>query len=174
MKPELKKLVEACLQQLRTARRLKNPPPEKIAEYQVTPLSPDGSERRYYRISAPGITSFIATDASGCGERSKKSGRSQNNSFRLIQQHLAKLNFPVPGFLGPQSTGDDFYLLEDLGDTTLHNFVKTQSWSSNTITRYQKALKLLLRLQVDAAAGFSPDWAYAGGFYDHDLIVTVK
>ena len=172
MKPELKNLIEDYLQQLQTANNPESLLQKTVDKYRVTPLSPDGSDRLYYRITAPGVTSFIATDATDCGAKNEISGRSQNNSFRLIQQHLTKLNFPVPGYLSTQSTGDDFYLLEDLGDTTLHDFVKTQGWNGNTITRYRKVLKLLLKLQVDAAAGFSRNWAYAGGFYDYDLIVT--
>jgi aminoglycoside/choline kinase family phosphotransferase len=172
MKPELKSLVESYLQQLEGERDSTNRPQNLLDEFQVTPLSPDGSDRLYYRVTAPGITPFIATDASGCAEKDKNSGRSQNNSFRLIQQHLKKLNFPVPGYLTDESAGDDLYLLDDLGDTTLHSFVKTHGWGSRTITRYQEALKLLLRLQIDAAAAFNPDWAYAGGFYDFSLIVT--
>ncbi len=172
MKPELKNLVEAYLQQLRAATDPESFPQETIDKYQVTPLSPDGSDRLYYRITAPQTTSFIAADATGCGKKDKNSGRSQNNSFYLIQQHLNKLNFPVPGYLGDKAAGDDLYLLEDLGDITLHNFVKTQGWTDNTITCYRKVLQLLLKLQIDAAAGFSPDWAYAGGFYDFELIVT--
>ncbi len=171
MKPELKNLITAYLQQLRAAAQRKKPDPETTAEYQVTPLSPDGSERLYYRISAPRIT-FIAADATGCGEPDKNSGLSQNNSFSLIQQHLNKLNFPVPGYLGDRAADDALYLIEDLGDTTLYDLVKTQGWNKRTVAYYREALKLLLKLQINAAPGFSPDWAYAGGFYDYELIVN--
>ncbi len=140
-------------------------------KFRVTPLSPDGSARIYYRITAAGISPFIAVDAVGCSEKDKNSGRSQNNSFRLIQEHLTRLDFPVPQYLSDKSTGDDLYLLEDLGDTTLHNFVRTHGWGERTITLYRETLSLLLRLQIEAAATFNPNWAYAGGFYDHELIV---
>ncbi len=172
MKPELKNLVESYLKQIEDERNSDNRPQNLLDKFQITPLSPDGSDRLYYRVTAPGIKSFIATDASGCAEKDKNSSLSQNNSFRRIQQHLKKLNFPVPDYLTNESAGDDLYLLDDLGDTTLHNFVKVHGWSSNTIARYQEALKLLLRLQIDAAATFNPNWAYAGGFYDYELIVT--
>jgi len=171
MKPELKNLVESYLQQVRTDKHFENQPQNAVNKFRITPLSPDGSDRLYFRITAPGITSFIAVDATGCGDQDKNSGLSQNNSFRLIHEHLAKLNFPVPQYLSGKTAGDDLYLLEDLGDTTLHNFVTTYGWSRRTVSLYRRAISLLQRLQIDAATGFNPDWAYAGAFYDYELIV---
>lgn len=176
MKQELKNLIETHLKQIKSDKQSVKQPQNKIDDFLVTPLSPDGSDRLYYRISSPqtaaNFAPFIATDATGCREKDENSGLSQNNSFRLIQKHLAKLEFPVPGYITDATTGDDLYLLEDLGDTTLHDFVKTHGWSSNTIDLYRETLKLLLQLQIDAGKTFTPDWAYAGGFYDYELIVT--
>ncbi len=171
MKPELKILAESYLQQFKNDKHSVNQPQNAVNEFQIAPLSPDGSDRLYFRITAPGITPFIAVDAADCSEKDKNSGCSQNNSFRFIQEHLKNLNFPVPKYLTNRSTGDDFYLLEDLGDTTLHNFVRANAWNNHTVTIYREAISLLLRLQIDAAKNFNPDWAYAGGFYDHELIV---
>ena len=171
MKPELENLVESYLKQVQADKFPDNQPQNIVDKFQITPLSPDGSDRIYFRITAPGVTPFIAVDAAGCSEKDKNSDLSQNNSFRLIHEHLAKLNFPVPKYLSNKPTGDNLYLLEDLGDTTLHNFVKTHGWSSRTVTYYREAISLLLRLQIDAAENFNPSWAYAGGFYDHELIV---
>jgi len=171
MNPKLKKLVESYLKQVQPKKY-----PEKLSQnsadtFQTMPLSPDGSDRLYFRISSPGITPCIAVDAAGCSTKDKNSGLSQNNSFRLIQEHLTKLNFQVPQYLTSKSTGDDLYLLEDLGDTTLYNFVKDHGWNSCTISLYREAISLLLQLQINAAPAFNPDWAYAGGFYDYELIV---
>lgn len=171
MNPQLKILVEFYLQQVKGDKYSADQPQNGGENFQITPLSPDGSNRIYYRITAPGITPFIAVDAAGCSAKEKSSGLSQNNSFRLIQEHLKKLNFPVPRYLINSSAGDDLYLLEDLGDTTLHNFVKTHGWNSRTVTIYRQAISLLLKLQINAAENFNPEWAYAGGFYDHELIV---
>lgn len=172
MNPELKNLVKSHLKQVQSDKYSDNQPLNTAEKFRIIPLSPDGSDRIYFRITAPGIKPFIAVDATGCSAKNKYSSLSQNNSFRLIQEHLAKLNFPVPQYLTEKATGDDLYLLEDLGDTTLHNYVKTHGWSSRTVALYRKTISLLLRLQIDAAATFNPNWAYAGGFYDHELIVN--
>ncbi len=163
MHKDLKNKISAYIQQLQVA--------DQNVKFQIRPLSPDGSDRLYYRITAPGISSFIAADASGCSTRDKQSGLSQNNTFKLIQQHLENLNFPVPAYLTADSADEDIYLLQDLGDITLHNFIKKHGWHSKSIALYQEVLSLLLHLQVEAARDFNPQWAYAGGFYDHELIV---
>ncbi|MCK5539644.1 MAG: phosphotransferase [Deltaproteobacteria bacterium] len=163
MKQELNRQIVSYLKQ--------NQPLSQPSEFQVSPLSPDGSDRIYYRITAPRVASFIATDASGCSRKEVPTGLSQNNSFRIIQQHLEKLGFPVPKFLAPKFANDELYLLQDLGNITLYNFVKQHGWCNKTIAIYRNVLTLLLRLQTEAAETFNPDWAYAGGFYNHELIV---
>ena len=163
MHRDLKKTVTNYIQQL--------PAAGQNVEFQIEPLSPDGSDRLYYRITGPGIPSFIAVDATGCRTRDRDSGLSQNNTFRTIQQHLENLNFPVPAYLAADSAEEDIYLLQDLGDVTLHNFIKQHGWHHQSIALYKNVILLLLDLQVEAARGFKPEWAYAGGFYDHELIV---
>ena len=165
-------MIKKALKELISA-YLKSNQAENLTDgFKVAPLSPDGSDRIYYRITAPGMTPFIATDAGGCGQKNKHSGLSQNNSFRLIQQHLEQLNFPAAKYLYRDAYGDDLYLLQDLGDTTLYHFVKKEGWNGKTIALYENVLSLLLRLQLEAAPTFDPNWAYAGGFYDYDLIVA--
>ena len=163
MHKDLKKKVTTYIQQLQAAG-------QKV-EFQIKPLSPDGSDRLYYRITGLGIPSFIAVDATGCRARDSNSGLSQNNTFRIIQQHLEKMNFPVPAYLAADSANDDLYLLQDLGDVTLHSFIQKHGWHHQSIALYQKVISLLLGLQVEAARDFKPQWAYAGGFYNHELIV---
>ncbi len=163
MHKALKNQITTYIRHLQTA--------DQRADIQITRLTPDGSDRLYYRVTAPGIAPFIAADASQCKACDKSSGLSQNNTFRTIQQHLENLNFPVPKYLSADSNDDDLYLLQDLGDTTLHSFVQQHGWQEQTLELYRKALSLLLRLQVEAVKNFKPQWAYAGGFYDYELII---
>ena len=150
---------------------------ERLAErraaggFVVEPLTPDGSDRVYFRIRPENGEPFIAVDGRGTGSRSRfvsAAGVSQNQTFFLIRDHLEKLGFPVPGLLGREISGD-FYLLEDLGDATLCDVVQS-SRPEMAVDLYRKALSLLARLQVEAAPGFDPAWAYGGGYYDRRVI----
>ena len=146
-------------------------PSKEIPDFQVLPLTPDGSERLYYRIICPGNEPFIAVNAQGTGLKKNHSSKlSQNRSFILIRNHLAALDFPVPELLS-QDHNDDFYLLQDLGDTTLYKTVKEQGWNPQTIEFYQDTISLLLRLQSVAAKKFDPSCCYAGAYYDQQLII---
>ncbi len=141
--------------------------------FRVQPLTPDGSDRRYFRITASADRTFIAVDAAGTGPASRfvsETGISQNHTFIRVRDHLAGLGFPVPGLLARDS-GYNYYLLEDLGDVTLYRKVVKRGLDEEVLTDYRRALALLARLQVEAAAGFDPAWAYAGGFYDRKLLI---
>ena len=153
-------------------RFLKQPRPQgQLPDCQVSSLTPDGSDRLYYRITGPGNESFIAVDARGTGLKQNHSSQlSQNQSFILIRNHLAALDFPVPKLLS-QNHNCDFYLLQDLGDTTLYQTIKKQGWSHQTIDLYRDTISLLLRLQSVAIEKFDPVWCYAGAYYDQQLII---
>ncbi|MEA1922683.1 MAG: phosphotransferase [Pseudomonadota bacterium] len=140
---------------------------------QVSPLTPDGSDRLYYRISCPGHDPFIAVDAQGTGKKNQSTRLSQNQSFTLIRNHLSDLSFPVPELLsqGLQDPNGNFYLLQDLGDTTLYRAIKTQGWTPQTIDLYKDTISLLLRVQTVAATKFDPACCYAGAYYDQQLII---
>ncbi len=146
------------------------PPGEGITNFQVSPLTPDGSDRLYYRISGSGKEPFIAVDAKGCGQENHPSGLSQNQTFILIRNHLADLGFPVPELLS-QNPDSNFYLLQDLGDTTLYQTIKEQGWNPQTINLYKDTISLLLHLQSVAIEKFDPAWCYAGAYYDQQLII---
>ncbi|MEA3347842.1 MAG: phosphotransferase [Pseudomonadota bacterium] len=145
-------------------------PKEQLTNFQVAPLTPDGSDRLYYRITCPDNESFIAVDAQGTGKKNQSSGLSQNRTFILIRNHLADLDFPVPELLS-QNPNSDFYLLQDLGDTTLCQTIKTQGWGPQTIDLYKNTISLLLRLQSVAVEKFDQAWCYAGAYYDQQLII---
>jgi len=63
-------------------------------------------------------------------------------------------------------------LLEDLGDRSLCRAVHDcgDDHRAPVAALYRRALALLARLQVEAAAGFDPAWAYGGGRYDRRVI----
>ena len=147
------------------------PLPEKRAEFTVALLTPDGSDRLYYRITVADSQSLIAVDGRGTGLKDGQSSTlSQNHSFIHIRNHLAALKFPVPELFS-QSQNGDLYLLQDLGDTTLYRIVQEQGWEQTTINLYRDTLTLLLQVQTSAAEKFDPAWCYAGAYYDRQLII---
>ncbi|MCD6292166.1 MAG: phosphotransferase [Deltaproteobacteria bacterium] len=162
LKKELNNLIYQFITQFQTG--------EINTSFRVKPLTPDGSDRLYYRITCPENEPFIAVDAQGTGGKYQLSGLSQNQSFILIRKHLANLGFPVPELLS-QSPDDNFYLLQDLGDTTLYQAVKIQGWNPQTIDLYKDTISLLLQLQIATAKEFNPSWCYAGSYYDQNLII---
>ncbi len=146
-------------------------PDDHLPDFKVSPLTPDGSERLYYRIACSESDPFIVVDARGTGrKKNHSSGCSQNRSFILIRNHLAALGFPVPELL-LEDQNDDFYFLQDLGDITLYQTIKEQGWNHQTINLYQDTISLLLRLQLIAGEKFVSSWCYAGAYYDQQLII---
>ena len=75
----------------------------------VQPLTPAGSSRRYYRLSAPGVTSVVGVEGVDCRE---------NEAFIYLSRHLADVGANVPTVL---AASDDHmsYLITDLGDIAL-------------------------------------------------------
>lgn len=159
--------------------------PESGGGIIICPLSGDGSERRYFRIQEPfehkqiDRASFIAVDGGqdkasfgnppgrGCG------ARNQNESFHLIRRHLEKHGFPVPGMLAKNHEGN-YYLLEDLGDLTVYQQVRQRLADKQLYSLYENIIRLLIRLQSQAAKGFQPAYCYAGHLYDRELIENLE
>ena len=146
-------------------------PSSNLTDFKISPLTPDGSDRLYYRISYLDGVPFIAVDARGTGLKINHPYElSQNQTFILIRDHLANLDFPVPILLS-RSQNCDYYLLQDLGDITLYQTIKEQGWNRHTIDLYQDVLSLLLQLQTVARDKFDQSWCYAGAYYNRQLIL---
>ncbi|NIA18817.1 MAG: phosphotransferase [Xanthomonadaceae bacterium] len=138
-------------------------------------LAGDGSDRKYYRVqTCLHEKQLIAVDAShGWGKfRQINSIRvTENHSFMYLAQHLSKLGFPVPQVLS-SSLDCGYYLLEDLGTTTLYDLINGGNCDTDIHLYYRQALKLLIKIQHKATLTFKPSWCYAGGHYDRKLIIS--
>jgi aminoglycoside/choline kinase family phosphotransferase/dTDP-glucose pyrophosphorylase len=133
--------------------------------YDIRPLHGDGSDRRWYRLSAScgtliladhGIHSHIVT------------GEAQ--AYTAIGRHLFAKGVPVPEihFADPFS---GLVFIQDLGDTNLQACLKQPLDRGTRKGLYEQVIDALVRLAVDGADGFDPNWAYQGAAYDRKLIL---
>ena len=138
-------------------------------------LAGDGSDRRYYRIQThKHQEQVIAVEAVDGRERYRQINSikvTENHSFMFLARHLSRLGFPVPEVLFSSLDGC-YYLLQDLGTTTLCDLVNEESWNTGLQGCYHQALDLLIELQQKAGVTFDPSWCYAGGHYDRRLIIS--
>lgn len=110
------------------------------------PLTPSGSDRKYYRLSSP--------DGSVIGAYNPI--EQENTAFLSFTRHFRQLGLPVPAILAEDS--DNFvYLLEDLGDTTLFSLLPHSRdqvlFTKDIIDIYRKILDQLPRFQIEGAKG---------------------
>jgi len=138
-------------------------------------LAGDGSDRTYYRISIHGHhETLIAVEALHGSARFRQINSvkvTENHSFMYVAQHLSKLGFPVPHVLS-SSLACGYYLLEDLGTTTLYTLINGGNCDSDIRLYYRQALNLLIKIQHKATLTFKTSWCYAGGHYDRKLIIS--
>lgn len=128
-------------------------------------LSGDGSDRRWFRLSAGphhliladhGITPILAG--------------SEVNAFVNIGHHLFQCGIPVPrihahdGFSG-------LVFLEDLGDCHLQRIVSLSTDGDHIKSLYRRVIDTWLDLTEHAAGGFDPDWTCQSRAYDSALII---
>jgi len=74
-----------------------------------------GSYRTYYRLSGKDKTAIGAHNAD----------RAENVAFLSFSKHFFDTGLPVPQIYG-ESTENDIYLEEDLGDETLFSFLSNE------------------------------------------------
>lgn len=109
-----------------------------VATYGVTPdilaLPSAGSDRKYFRLSAPGCPTVVGT----WGEN-----RNENRSFVELARVFAKEGMPVPAVYAESADGLA-YLQEDLGDGSLLPLLAGE----NGIRLAEESLRELVRLQT--------------------------
>jgi N-acetylmuramate 1-kinase len=116
--------------------------PGKHADFQVTPLQGDASDRRYYRLDfaaagddMPSLILMRLAQPYTAGEL----------PFVNVQRYLSLKRLPVPAVFWDDAT-HGFVLLEDLGDVTLEAALQDAS-RAQMACWYRQALDLLLVLQ---------------------------
>jgi aminoglycoside/choline kinase family phosphotransferase len=98
-------------------------------------------------------------DASTCLIGVVNPVREENDAFVNFARYFLKAGLPVPA-IHYYNAARNVYLEDDLGDTTLFDFLHTErtrtgeTFPSTVESHYQAALDNLLRFQVECAAGF--------------------
>ncbi len=130
---------------------------EKVAK--ITQLPPSGSDREYCRLRNEyrSVIGAWNTDVK------------ENNAFLSFSDHFKKKGIPVPEVYAV-SPDKQKYLLEDLGDTTLFDFLsrvrEREGFSESVIEEYRKVLKELPRIQIVAGKDMDYSVCYPRDAFD--------
>jgi len=124
-----------------------------------TPMPRSGSDRLYFRIHSGD------KKAVGVVNKDKK----ENEAFLGFTKHFLSKGLPVPQILAEDIT-KDIYLLEDLGDMTLFNFIQIESerqrFSNQLISTYKKVLEKLPIFQLVAGEDLNYQLCYPRSKFD--------
>ncbi|WP_417914682.1 aminoglycoside phosphotransferase family protein [Candidatus Electronema sp. JM] len=134
---------------------------------QFAPLLPDGSLRRFCRLSREdGARAVAAAPPPG-----DAAGLREAQAGWKIGRHLFASGAPVPEPLAfDEASG--LLICEDLGDVRLHDVVlKHGADSAEAVALYQQAVAELAKMQVRGRAGFDPAWCWDTPRYDRRIML---
>ena len=130
---------------------------EKVDTFEMLPLS--GSYRQYCRLQNKNRSVIGALNADG----------KENTAFLSFSNHFIKSGLPMPEVFAVSSDLKK-YLLEDLGNTTLFNFLSStrekEGFSENIVSEYKKVLKVLPKIQIIAGKGLDYSVCYPRDAFD--------
>lgn len=125
----------------------------------IAPLKGDASARRLYRLRGASRT---AIGVVGPDER-------ENRAFLGFSRHFKTCGLPVPEIYA-EDLGQGTYLEEDLGDTTLFQFLTTQrtegGLAKEVLDVYRKVVEILPRFQIEAGRTLNYDVCYPRASFD--------
>src|SRR3954469_22477694 len=123
----------------------------------VVPLTPDASDRRYFRILNPGAPSIVLSLYSAPFEVDKL-------PFVNVATLMAKMPVPIPQVIGH---ADDLGVLalQDLGDVTLQAHLGAATAAEHAAL-YRQAVALIATLQKRGDQLASPDYLPYGISFD--------
>ncbi|MFB3819592.1 MAG: phosphotransferase [Candidatus Methylomirabilales bacterium] len=125
----------------------------------VVPLKGDGSDRKLFRLASPARTAVgvVSPDLR------------ENRAFLEFSHHFRKCGLPVPEIYA-EDRERGLYLEEDLGDTTLFQFLSAQrttdGLSPATLDLYRQVVALLPRFQVEAGRTLNYEVCYPRASFD--------
>jgi len=99
--------------------------------------------------------------------------REENVAFLEFSKHFRRHGLPVPEIYG-EDLDQGAYLEEDLGDTTLFEFLsknrKGENIASPVVEAYRKVVEILPRFQAQAGCDLNYDVCYPIGSFDRQSI----
>ena len=123
------------------------------------PVRADGSNRKIYRLSGAGTTAIGVLN-----EDAK-----ENRAFVEFSKHFRKEMLPVPEIYGESPSGTA-YLEEDLGDTTLFQFLGKHRGPSGfpeaVVAAYRDVVRWLPKIQIAAGRTLDYRWSYPRRSFD--------
>ena len=97
----------------------------------------------------------------------------ENNAFLAFTRHFLRHGLPVPEIYS-EDLERGAYLEEDLGDTTLFEFLSThregETVASEAVAAYRKVVEVLPRFQVEAGRDLDYSVCYPCGSFDRQSI----
>lgn len=125
----------------------------------VAPLKGDASYRKLYRLSAGSRTAIGVVNPDV----------QENRAFLEFSRHFRQCGLPVPEIYA-EDLDRGIYLEEDLGDTTLFQFLTANrvkdGLSQETLSLYRKAVEFLPRFQIEAGRTLNYDLCYPRFSFD--------
>ena len=116
----------------------------------TTPLTPAGSNRRYFRETRPDGSTYIRVEGTNLDE---------NRAFITLAHHFHAKGLPVPAIYSV-STDGMAYTQEDLGSLSLFDFIRhgreTGTFSEEEQAMLRRTVRLLPHIQTEGAEGL--DW----------------
>jgi aminoglycoside/choline kinase family phosphotransferase len=119
------------------------------ARPRIVPLTPDASDRRYFRVLIPGSPSIVLSIYSAPFDVTKL-------SFVNVATLMAKMPVPIPEVLG-HADHLGVLALQDLGDVTLQAHLGASSPTEHAAL-YRQAVALIATLQKRGDQLASPDY----------------
>ncbi|MGD8368699.1 MAG: phosphotransferase [Desulfobacterales bacterium] len=129
-----------------------------------TALAGDGSQRRWWRVSAAGGRLVAVSH----GIR-RSAGTEEVDAFVDIGRHLAAKGVPVPKIYW-HDRFSGLVFVEDLGDHHLETSVKAAG-PKDRVDLYHRVIEAAVAMDLAAAEDFDPAWTWQSARYDRDLIL---
>ncbi|RMF29119.1 MAG: phosphotransferase enzyme family protein, partial [Bacteroidetes bacterium] len=128
----------------------------------MLPLAPSGSSRVYYRLSGGGRSAIGAYNPN----------EKENRAFLTFSRHFHAKGLPVPEIYA-EDLGQDVYLQEDLGSTTLYSYLlqKGDYFPEYLVNIYKKVVRQLARLQILGGEGLDYSVCHPRQAFDRQSIL---
>ena len=138
------------------------------APIRTLPLSGDGSDRRWFRLSSGGRSLILADHGIHAGE-----ARGEAGAFEDIGRHLHARGVAVPRIYGADRFSG-LVILEDLGDVHLQDAVREANGPKAVEALYRRVIDRLVTLWRRGLEGFDPKWTWQTERYDREMILSAE